>query len=125
MHEVGMIQSILDTAVARAKEEGAQHIRFVQMRVGEASGVVPESLERAFAAAKQGTIAEEAHLQIDYVPTVCYCSRCDLEFQPAAQRYECPQCRQIITEIRQGKEFELAFLECLLTIDEPTNHDKV
>jgi hypothetical protein len=32
MHEVGMMQNILDAAVKRAKDEGAQHIRLVQMR---------------------------------------------------------------------------------------------
>jgi hydrogenase nickel incorporation protein HypA/HybF len=111
MHEVGMMQSILDTAVERAKQEGAQHIRLVQMRVGEASGMVPESLKFAFEVVKKGTIAEDAHLQIDYVPTVCYCCNCYLEFQPVDQIYECPQCHQMSTEVRQGKEFVLEFLE--------------
>ncbi len=45
MHEVGMMQNILEAAVKRAKDEGAQHIRLVQMRVGEASSVVPDSWE--------------------------------------------------------------------------------
>ncbi|MGA7932300.1 MAG: hydrogenase maturation nickel metallochaperone HypA [Kovacikia sp.] len=111
MHEVGMMQRLLDTAVERAKQEGAEHIRLVQMRVGDASGTVPESLEFAFDVAKKGTIAEDAHLQIDRIPTVCYCLHCGSEFQPIDQLYECPQCHQISTEIRQGKEFELEFLE--------------
>jgi hydrogenase nickel incorporation protein HypA/HybF len=111
MHEVGMMQSLLNTAVERAKQEGAGHIRLVQMRVGDASGVVPDSLEFAFDVAKKGTIAQNAHLQIDRVPTICYCSHCALEFQPIEELYECPQCHQMSTEIRQGKEFELEFLE--------------
>lgn len=111
MHEVGIMQNILETAVARARQEGAQHIRLVQMQVGEASGVVPESLEMAFEVVKQGTMAEDAHLQIDYVPTVCYCARCNLEFHPTTPVYECPQCHQGTTEVRRGREVDLEFLE--------------
>lgn len=111
MHEVGMMENLLNAAVERAKREGAARIRLVQMRVGEASGIAPESLEFAFELVKQGTIAEDARLQIDRVPTVCYCSACGVEFQPRDLLYECPQCHQISTEVRQGKEFELEFLE--------------
>lgn len=111
MHEVGMMQNILDAAVKRAKDEGAQHIRLVQMRVGEASGVVPDSLEFAFNIAKKGTIAEDAKLQVENVPTVCYCSNCNIEFHATNELYECPECHQAYCEVRQGKEFELAFLE--------------
>jgi hydrogenase nickel incorporation protein HypA/HybF len=111
MHEVGMIQNILDAAILRAKEEGAQHIRLVQMRVGEASGVVPDSLQLAFAATKKGTMAEDAKLQVENVPIICYCSNCNIEFHPTNELYECPECHQAYCELRQGKEFELAFLE--------------
>jgi hydrogenase nickel incorporation protein HypA/HybF len=111
MHEVGMMQSILDSAVERAIQEGAHHINGVHMRVGEASGVVPDSLEFAFEVAKKGTIAENAWLQTELVPVVCYCASCDLEFQPVDLLYECPQCHQPNCELRQGKEFELAFLD--------------
>lgn len=108
MHEVGMIQNVLETAVERAKNEGAQHIRLVQMRVGEASGVVPESLQLAFDVVKKETIAEDAKLQIESVPVVCYCTNCNMEFQPTDLLYECPQCHQSSCEVRRGKEFELA-----------------
>jgi hydrogenase nickel incorporation protein HypA/HybF len=111
MHEVGMMQNILEAAVVRAKEEGAQHIRVVQMRVGEASGVVPDSLELAFEATKKGTIASDAKLQVENVPVVCYCSNCKIEFHPTSELNECPECHKLYCEVRQGKEFELAFLE--------------
>jgi hydrogenase nickel incorporation protein HypA/HybF len=111
MHEVGMMQSLLKTAVEQAKRKGAEHIRLVQMRVGDASGVTLDSLEFAFDIAKKGTIAEDAHLRIDQAPTVCYCLHCGIEFQPINELNECPQCHQISAEIRQGKEFEIEFLE--------------
>lgn len=111
MHEVGMMQNVLETAVERAKSEGAQHIRLVQMRVGEASGVVPDSLQLAFDVVKKATIAEDARLQVESVPVICYCTNCNLEFHPTDLLYECPQCHQSYCELRQGNEFELVFLE--------------
>ncbi len=111
MHEVGMMQSILERAVERAKQEGAHHIDGVHMRVGAASGVVPDSLEFAFEIAKKGTIAEDAQLETELVPVVCYCANCQLEFQPTDLLYECPECHQPNCEVKQGQEFELAFLD--------------
>ncbi|ARV59544.1 hydrogenase maturation nickel metallochaperone HypA [Nostocales cyanobacterium HT-58-2] len=112
MHEVRMMQSLLESAVKRAQKEGVQHIGLIQMRVGEASGVVPDSLEFAFDIAQRGTIiAEDAKLQVEYLPVRCYCANCNIEFHPINQIYECPECRQPHCEVHQGKEFELAFLE--------------
>ena len=111
MHEVGMMQNLLDAAVGRAQQEGAQHIRLMHLRVGEESGVVPESLKLAFDIVRKGTIAEEAKLELENVPVVCYCPHCQHEYQPADLLHECPKCQQQHGDVRQGKEFELAFLE--------------
>jgi hydrogenase nickel incorporation protein HypA/HybF len=111
MHEVGMMKNILDQAVNRAKEEGAHHIDGVHMRVGAASGIVPDSLELAFEVAKKDTIAQDARLQTECVPVVCYCVYCNFEFQPVDLLYECPECHQSNCEVKQGQEFELAFLD--------------
>lgn len=111
MHEVGIMQDLLQSAIKRAKDEGAEHIRLVQMRVGNASGVAPESLELAFDVVKKGTIAEDAHLQIDRVSTICYCTNCDVEFEPVDLLNECPHCHQSSTHIQHGREFELEYLE--------------
>lgn len=110
MNEVGLMRNILDSAVERATQEGAHHIYLVEMRLGEAADVAKESLEQAFEVVKKGTIAEMAQLQINYVPTVCYCSNCNLEFKPISLLYQCPECQQPYCEIRQGKELELATL---------------
>jgi hydrogenase nickel incorporation protein HypA/HybF len=111
MHEVGMMQHIVELAIERAKQEGAQHINRVHMRVGADAGVAPESLDFAFDVAKKGTIAEAAQLEIEKVPTLCYCATCGTEFHPVDSLHECPNCHHPYCEIRQGKEFELAFLD--------------
>ena len=111
MHEVGIMHNILDHAIERAKHEGAQHINHVHMRVGEESGVEQDALALAFEVAKKGTIAENAQLEVEYLPVLCYCNNCNLDFHPTDLLYECPDCKQPYCEVKQGKEFDLAYLD--------------
>ncbi|MDZ8054358.1 MAG: hydrogenase maturation nickel metallochaperone HypA [Aulosira sp. ZfuVER01] len=111
MNEVALMQNIVDSAVERAKQDGAHHIYTIEMRVGTEAGVTPESLEKAFDVVKKGTIADMAKLQVDYVTAVCYCANCKIEFQPTDSRYECPECHQPYCEVRKGTELELASLD--------------
>jgi hydrogenase nickel incorporation protein HypA/HybF len=50
-------------------------------------------------------------LAIEIVPALCHCSACHHDFQPSDWIYECPRCRQICTEILQGRDLELLSLE--------------
>ncbi|HAJ61843.1 MAG TPA: hydrogenase maturation nickel metallochaperone HypA [Cyanobacteria bacterium UBA8543] len=111
MHEVGIMQNTLDIALEYAKREGAAQIHRMTLRIGQLSGVEPEALAFAFDVVTRGTIAERAQLNIDSIPAVCYCPNCQHEFQPPDWIYECPECHHFCTEIRQGRELELASLE--------------
>ena len=90
MHEVGIMQSALDIAKQQAQAAGATKIYEIRLRVGQMSGVVPEALEHAFTVLKDGTMAEEASLIVDYVPAVCWCSACRREFELTGLFCVCP-----------------------------------
>lgn len=111
MHEVSLMEQALELALEYAHQQNAQKILRLKMRIGTMSGVVPEALEFAFDIVTRGTLAEGAILEIEKVPVVCYCPNCNIEFQPADLFYECPQCGELSSEIRKGKEIELASLE--------------
>ena len=111
MHEIGLMQQMVEIALERAASTGTQRVERVTVRVGAESGVVPEVITFAFDVATRGTIAEGAELRIEEVPLVCFCRACDLEFVPADALHECPHCRRIGAEVRRGHEFELASLE--------------
>ena len=110
MHEVSMMQNTLDIAIAQALKNGAKKIDLLTMNVGELSGVIPEALEFAFEVLIQDTIVENAQLEINSIPVVCFCQKCDRNFQPDNYIYQCQQCQQISTNIIQGRELELASL---------------
>jgi hydrogenase nickel incorporation protein HypA/HybF len=111
MHEVGLMQNALDMALDHARRAGASRILRLQLRVGELSGVVPEALQLAFAAAAPGTPADGAELVIDRVPVVCRCERCGRRFQPEDIVYLCSHCGAVNSSVQQGRELELASLE--------------
>jgi hydrogenase nickel incorporation protein HypA/HybF len=111
MHEIGLMQRMVEVALDRAASAGACHVQRVTVRVGAESGVVPEVIMLAFDVATRGTIAEGAELQIEDVALICFCAACELEFAPADTLHECPNCHRLGAEVRRGHEFELASLE--------------
>ncbi len=68
MHEVGIMESVLQIAEAQARKSGASTIHEIRMRVGRMTGVVLESLDHAFAILKDGTMAASARLIVDEIP---------------------------------------------------------
>ncbi len=111
MHEMSLIENILEIAQTQTIQQGAEKIHRIRLRVGQLSGVVPEALIFAFDVLTQGTLAAGSKLEIESIPVACHCPHCDLEFQPTDWIYECPQCQTISTEIQQGRELELVALE--------------
>jgi hydrogenase nickel incorporation protein HypA/HybF len=111
MHEVGLMENALAIALDYAVREQASRIHQMALRVGDLSGVEPDALQFAFDVVSQGTIAEQAQLNIEFCPTICYCEHCQTEFQPLLMGYECPTCQTWSASIIQGKELELASLE--------------
>jgi hydrogenase nickel incorporation protein HypA/HybF len=111
MHEVGIMQSALDIAEQQALAAGARSIHEIHLRIGQMTGVVPEALEYAFAILKDGTMAQEARLVVDYVPAVCWCSACQKEFASSGMFCICPDCKIPSGDVRKGRELEIASLE--------------
>jgi hydrogenase nickel incorporation protein HypA/HybF len=98
------------SAIAQAKQNHATKVELLTMNIGELSGVIPEALEFAFEVLTPGTIAENAQLEINSIPVVCYCQKCDRTFQPEADIFACPQCQQITSKVISGRELELALV---------------
>ncbi len=111
MHEVSLMEQTLEIALENARQQGANKINRLKMRIGEMSGVVPEALEFAFDVVTEGTIAAGAVLEIEPVPVVCYCPNCQREFHPSDLFYQCPNCQRLTSKILSGQQIELSSLE--------------
>jgi hydrogenase nickel incorporation protein HypA/HybF len=111
VHEYGIMQSTLDTAIQQARAAGASRIHVLRLRVGRLSGVVTDALEFAFEALRSGTPAADARLDIETVPAVLWCAACQVEFESPEFLCECPTCGAVSGELRHGREMELVSME--------------
>jgi hydrogenase nickel incorporation protein HypA/HybF len=111
MHELSIMQSALNVALAQARQAGATRVHEIRLRIGALSGVVPGALEFAFEALAPGTLAEHAKLAIEHVPARFWCAACSREFQSDDMFAECPDCHTLSGELRAGREMEVASLE--------------
>jgi hydrogenase nickel incorporation protein HypA/HybF len=111
MHEIGIMDSILQMAKKKTTSAGATRIHHLKLRIGELSGVATEALQFAFAALRQNTLAADGTLEIEVVSAVCRCSDCDIEFAFRSLNYYCPRCHKASIFLARGKELELTSIE--------------
>ena len=111
MHELALIQELCALATAAATRQGARRIHRLELRVGELGGVNPDALRQAFAVLAATAPWQTTELQLDVVPTRCFCPHCAQAFSPLDVIHACPQCGAISRQVLQGRELELVALE--------------
>jgi hydrogenase nickel incorporation protein HypA/HybF len=113
MHESSIAHSILEIVDEQCREKGCSTVESISVRLGRATGVMPESLQFAFDALKEPTVAKNAKLNIEIVPVGGDCRACNRAFDvPDAQYiFECPLCGSTSFEISRGREMEIDEME--------------
>jgi hydrogenase nickel incorporation protein HypA/HybF len=112
MHELAIAQSIVEAIEVKASECNAAHVKGVRLKIGEASGVVTDSLTYCFEmlASLDPTLAG-AQLLIDKVPHRAYCHHCATEFSVINFVAQCPACKEWSDEIVSGTELQMLEME--------------
>ena len=112
MHEASIAMSVLEAVIGQCRQEGYASIESVTLKIGKASGVLPDALMFAFDAAKQGTIAAGAQLIIKEIPLTAICQNCGQQLELEDKfLLECPSCREKSLRIATGYEMEIAEME--------------
>ncbi|MHB8076309.1 hydrogenase maturation nickel metallochaperone HypA [Desulfosporosinus fructosivorans] len=111
MHEVSIIQSVIEIVTKQALENKLTKINNVSLRIGELSGVMSESLKFAFDSCIKGTMLEESTLDIEIVSALGECNDCKLEFSIEHFNKLCPSCNKFCTKIIRGYELNINSIE--------------
>lgn len=112
MHEVYIAESLLETAIQKCRDEGFARIKSIKVKIGKASSVSNEALLFLFDAIKIGSIASEASLAIEEIPTTGSCKSCSGQFSVDRDFiFECPYCGSDSVIIKSGNGVELSELE--------------
>ena len=107
MHELGIAQNILHIVRQSVPVNLASDVRTVRLRVGQLSGVVPDSLEFCFSVIVNDTEMKQASLAIEQVPLVSKCRECGHRFQMDDLAFSCPACRSTQLDLISGRELEV------------------
>jgi hydrogenase nickel incorporation protein HypA/HybF len=112
MHEVSIVQGMLEIAIDSCIKQGYKGIESIRVKIGRASGVVPDSLQFAFEALKTGTIAEKAVLTIEEIPVGGFCESCNSNFTvQEAYVIACPLCGKTTLRVETGRELNIDEIE--------------
>ena len=112
MHELAVAQSIVEAVEARAAECHATRVKGVRLKIGEASGIVTDSLTFCFEMlVSLDPTLEGAQLVIDTVPHRALCRHCAKEFSVINFVAQCPTCKEWSSEIVSGTELQILEME--------------
>ena len=111
MHEISIVEGILEAVIPAAKQHGAVRINDIRLCIGELAGIVPECIEEYFRIAAKGTIAENAHITVKKIPVMIRCADCGFEGSVTRGVYRCPSCDGIHFRIISGKEYYVDTIE--------------
>jgi hydrogenase nickel incorporation protein HypA/HybF len=111
MHELGIAQSIINTAIKVAKENERCRIEKIRIHVGEFRAVIQEQLLFSFQFAAEGTMAEGATLEIEVIPIEALCESCQKEFKVKNFQFQCPTCNGTSVRVVRGDDLKIIDIE--------------
>ena len=112
MHELAVAESLVSVVETRAEEHHAARVTAVRLRIGEASGIVVDSLTFCFEMlASMNPMLAGAQLSCEIVPHRAMCRGCDAEFSVEGFVARCPTCGEWSSEIVSGTELQIVDME--------------
>lgn len=112
MHELSLAEALLDLAITECHKAGCSKIQSITLKVGKASGAMPDALKFSFEVLKNDTIAQDASLDIISVSVSARCKTCSKVIETdELYIFECPYCKGLHLELLTGRELEITKLE--------------
>lgn len=110
MHEVSLMQNLLEVVETTARREGGGRVSLIRMRIGEMSGVSTDALDFAFEVLSRGTAAEGGRIEYERVTLSARCRGCGGAFAPEGMVFRCPGCGDADVEVVSGREMEIDYI---------------
>ncbi len=112
MHEASIALSVLDIITGECKKGGYVRVDNVRLKIGRASGVMPDALIFAFDAIKGDSVARSATLSIEDIPVGGRCGDCGKTFTVDEEYVlSCPMCGGSSFQITSGREMDIVDME--------------
>lgn len=116
MHELAVMENVLEIVLARGRENGAKEIKRVNLVVGSLSGIIPKWAGLFFEMIAKDTPAQGAVLNFRVTPANIRCRVCgrDTEFTSEEMMFHCSHCGSGEISLTAGKEFHIESIEAIV-----------
>ena len=112
MHEMGIAMDILRIVQESIPAEmTGSKVQRVNLKVGQLSAIVPDSLRFCFNVVAANTVAEGAELAVEEVPVKARCSDCGHAWTIEDAVFVCPECKGGRVEMLSGRELDIVSIE--------------
>ncbi|MCL2818749.1 MAG: hydrogenase maturation nickel metallochaperone HypA [Actinomycetia bacterium] len=111
MHEMGIMNDVLITCENIAREAGKDRITHVALTIGEMTDIQDFALEFAFEALRDGTMAQDATLEMVFVEPRSRCNSCGKVYEHDRYTMLCPHCGSFEVTLLQGRELQIDTIE--------------
>lgn len=112
MHEVGIVNGILDTVIRAARGAGASRAVLVTLRIGDMTEVVREALDFAWETFRdEDPLTRGCEFAVEEVHPQSECLDCGEVFDHDRFHCRCPQCGGSNVRLLHGRELDIASIE--------------
>lgn len=104
MHELGIVVQIVRIAQKTAEANNLSKVHKIILQVGELSGAIPEYVQKAFPAAIYNTPMEACELEVEVIPGIVKCRKCDCKHRLNETKGKCPSCSSDEYDVISGDQ---------------------
>lgn len=111
MHELSLCKNILDIVKQQMLDKPDYCLNIIHLEIGELAAIEKSALVFSFDVIKQGTIAENAVLNMVDVEGRGWCEICQINILLHHYYDPCPQCNGHLIKIIAGEELRVKSIE--------------
>ena len=121
MHEVAVMQNVVQTILARMQQAGACRVTEAQLVIGASGHFTEDAARLHFEALTRGTPIEGAELSISWLPASFQCFSCSHRFESyePSEQVACPRCADMALEIGHK---DICFVSAIDVTDSESEH---
>lgn len=107
MHEISLLENILEIIESHAKSEGFNQVKKICLEVGRLSCVEQDALRFGFDVVMKNTLAENAELEIRQTEGIGVCQQCGQTVRMETLHDPCTECGCSGVVVTGGQEMKI------------------
>lgn len=113
MHEISLLESVLETLETQARQQHFTQVKQISLEIGALSCVAADALRFGFDVVMKGSLAENAELLIVEVAGQGRCSKCGELVELETLHDPCSQCGAFGVTVTQGEQMRIKELKVI------------